>query len=122
MGNALSRLKDLSAWRLFRELNNDYDAANRFANEHRKKWTRPQIRERYKTHEERKRYEPSDPRPFLDAKGGGGVPPNQMDLFHGDPDARKAWDRAWAHLVEFIPEEFGRFPALARSKPLSGSS
>lgn len=37
-GDLLDRLKDLAAWRLYREDDNDWSAANDFANNNRKKF------------------------------------------------------------------------------------
>ena len=80
---ALDRLKDLAAWRLYREQDNDWEAANDFANKHRKQR-----------------------RPFRDAKPKGGIPAHETDLFGEEADPLKAQAGAWEHLVVVIPTEF----------------
>jgi hypothetical protein len=88
---ALDRLKDLAAWRLYREFNNDWNAANNFANKHRK-----------------------EGKPFRDAKRQGDTPAAKADLFREDADARKASASAWKYLVELLPGEFA-FPQSTSS-------
>ncbi len=118
-GGPLDRLKNLAAWRLYRELDNDWDAANKFANDHRKHFKDWQeIREKC-TPEQRKQYKPGDPRPFRDAKQKEEkqatgelvvIPPNQASLFGEDSDARKAQGSAWSFLTQIMPEEFRPLP------------
>lgn len=87
-GRPLDRLKDLAAWRLYRELENNWQKANEFANKHRKSLN------------------PKEPRAFRDAKVQGGKAPNEADLFSEDAEARKAQATAWKHLVKLMPSEF----------------
>jgi hypothetical protein len=82
-GKPLDRLKDLVAWRLYREHKNDWGAANDFADKRRK---------------QRK--------PFRDAKPSAERPANEAPLFGEDADARKAQLSAWQHLAEIMPGEF----------------
>lgn len=105
---ALDRLKDLAAWRLYRELDNNLKAANNFAQEHRKRFTAPQIRKSYKTRDLRKEYHPGDPRPFRDAKSkeGGKIRANEAALFGEEADASEAQRSAWEYLAEVMPQEF----------------
>ena len=114
-GKPLDRLKDLAAWRLYRECGNDWENANKFADKHRKHFTAPKIREWFKTKEERCDYDPGDPMPFRDAKpkkdkwAGGrqtNIPANKADLFGEDADACKAQASAWKYMVEIMPQEF----------------
>jgi hypothetical protein len=104
-GKPLDRLKDLAAWRLHREENknvaeaeglrrngvlfNKLDAANKFANAH------------------RKRLNPKEQRPFRDAKplGKGKIPANEAPLFGEEADAYEAQASAWAHLAEIMPDD-----------------
>lgn len=92
-GKPLDRLKDLAAWRLFRELENDWNAANDFANTHRKK-----------------------SKPFHSARRQDGVPANEADLFGENSDARKAKKSASDYLKEVMPLDFSPPP-----KPLMDS-
>ena len=103
---SLDRLKDLAAWRLYRECGNDWNKANGFARDNRKRLTAQEIRKRYKTKEQREQYRPFDPKPFRDAKKQGEILPNQADFFGEEADAREAQARAWKHLVEIMPSEF----------------
>jgi hypothetical protein len=107
-GKPLDRLKDLAAWRLWRELGNDWNKANEFANAHRKKFSGwPQIRAMCKKLENGKfQYMPGDMRPFRDAKRQGGKPANEAELFGEEADARKAKASALTFLTETMPEEF----------------
>jgi hypothetical protein len=104
-GEPLDRLKDLAAWRLFRELDNDWNAANEFANKHRKTFNPQEIRE-YKTKEQRQKYRPGDPKPFHNAKRQEGRPANEAELFGEDADAREAQAAAWEYSVQIMAEEF----------------
>jgi len=114
-GKPLDRLKDLAAWRLYRECGNDWNKANDFAREHRKRFTAQKIHEWYKTKEERGNYAPGDRIPFRDAKQKKEqqatgelvvVPANEADLFGEEADAREAQASAWKHLAETMPQEF----------------
>ena len=118
-GLYVDRLKDLAAWRLYREFGNDWCRANDFAKERRKKFTLLEIHERYKTKEERKQFKPGDPRPFHSAKPLKekqttgqlvSIPANQANLFRTDDEARKAKQRALQFLREIMPQEFRQFP------------
>jgi len=91
-GKPLDRLKDLAAWRLYRECGNDWNKANEFADKHRK-----------------------HRRPFRDAKSKKEkwesgeqviIPANEADLFGNPADAREAQAGAWKYLVEIAPREF----------------
>jgi len=114
-GKPLDRLKDLAAWRLYRELGNNWNKANEFADKHRKRFTAQKIREWFKTEEERGNYRNGDPMPFRDAKSKKEkwesgqqviIPANEADLFGEDADAREAQASAWKHLAELMPQEF----------------
>jgi hypothetical protein len=110
-GQALDRLKELAVWRLYRELGDDWNAANDFANKHRKSFaTRSEIQSRYNTKEKRKRFTPKSPKPFRDAKRQQGKPPAEADLLGEDADARKAVAGAKRFLTRIIPQEFGGPP------------
>lgn len=82
-GKPLDRLKDLAAWRLFREKGNDWDATNEFANKHR-----------------------NHAKPFHNARTQDGQPANKADLFGEPADAHKAKARACAYLREIVPLDF----------------
>ena len=84
-GKPLDRLKDLAAWRLYRELGNDWNAANDFATKHRKKH-----------------------RPFHDARQGQSkkVQRAEADLGNEESYFLKARKRALNYLAEYIREEF----------------
>ena len=113
-GAPLDRLKDLAAWRLYREFNNDVDAANRFANDNRKLFTIQEIREKYKTKEQRQKFKPGSPRPFRDAKPKGKMPANEADLFGAEADAYKAKLSALEHLTLVMPLDFPPPPGPAK--------
>jgi len=108
-GKPLDRLKDLAAWRLYRECGNHWEEADEFADKHRKRFTMQKKREWCN-------YHPGDPMPFRDAKpkkekrASGKqaiIPANEADLFGEDADAREAQASAWKHLAELMPQEFG---------------
>jgi hypothetical protein len=87
---ALDRIKDLAAWRLYRENNRLWSFANKFANDHRKPHN-----------------------PFRAAKQqsskqqpGTKTPANAADLFANEDDAYEVQERAWRFLRELLPEEF----------------
>jgi hypothetical protein len=84
-GKSLDRLKDLATWRLYRELDNDWAAANDFATRHRK-----------------------EHRPFHDARHGQSkrVQRTQADLGSEESYFLKAKKRALNYLAEYIPDEF----------------
>lgn len=114
-GKPLDRLRDLAAWRLYREFENDWNKANDFAAKHRKRFTSAEIREKYKTKERRKKFQPGSPKPFRDAKPKKEnqatgklvlIPANEADLFGNPADAREAQARAWKYLAEIAPKEF----------------
>jgi hypothetical protein len=105
-GKPLDRLKDLAAWRLYREHGNDWNKANDFARVHRKKFTSAEIRQRFKTQTQRDNISPGSNKPFRDAKCQGGNPANEADLFGEDADARKAQASAWRYMVEIMPHKF----------------
>lgn len=104
----LDRLKDLAAWRLYREFGNDWNEANKFANRRRKSFSSyPEIRAKCKNYPKGELpYKPGDPRPFRDARMQSAKPSNQADLFGEDADARKAKAGALKFLAELIPTEF----------------
>ncbi len=99
-GGAKDRLKDLAAWRLYREFDNDWERANQFADKHRKVVTR------YETATNNTK---ETPRPFHNAKGQEGKPSNQAALFGEDADARKSKKRVLDYCREIMPREFRRF-------------
>jgi hypothetical protein len=107
-GAPLDRMKDLAAWRLYRESNNDWDAANDFANAHRKRLTGTEIGKKYKnkTVGERKEIKAGSKKPFRDAKRQGEKPPNQADLFGEEADAYKAEATAREYLTRIMPMDF----------------
>ena len=114
-GKPLDRLKDLAAWRLYRECGNDWNKANDFAKHNRKRFTAQKICEWCKTKEERAKYSNGDPMPFRDAKSkmqqqANGrtisIPANTADLLGEDADAREAQRSAWKHLTETMLQEF----------------
>ena len=105
-GKALDRLKDLAAWRLYREHGHDVNFANKFAAKHRKKFTRGEILKRFKTKVQRDKFPSGSNKPFRDAKGQGGNAANEADLFGEDADARKVQASAWKYMVEIMPKEF----------------
>jgi len=84
-GGAVDRLKDLAAWRLYREFGNKWNAANDFANKHRK-----------------------ENRAFHDARKGQSknVHRAEADLGNEESYFLKARRRALNYLAEFIPDEF----------------
>jgi hypothetical protein len=104
ISDALARLKDLAAWRLYREENQSVagaegltpkgkamsklEAANRFASNH------------------RKRLNPKEARAFRDAKPKGDKPANEADLFGEESDPFEVQRRAWTYLGELMPDEF----------------
>jgi hypothetical protein len=102
---AKDRLKDLAAWRLFRELGRD--GALEFAERH------------------RKRNEAGEPRAFYDPRKGRKecgqlkqVPPNQAPLYSwqtGESAFRKAKVRVGRYLAELIPWEFGKYAEEAKT-------
>ena len=85
-GKPLDRLKELAAWRLYRELDNDWNAANDFVDKHRKK-----------------------SQPFHDARRGQSekVPLAEAPLGSEESYFLKAKKRALNYLAEYIREEFG---------------
>ena len=84
-GKPFDRLKDLAAWRLYRELGNDWNAANVFANQHRKKR-----------------------QPFHDARQGQSNKVQRAEAALGNEESYflKAKKRALDYLAEYIPGEF----------------
>jgi hypothetical protein len=96
---AKDRLKDLAAWKLFRELG--WEKALDFAEQHRK---------RNKSEKPRAFH---DPREGRKARGKlTKVPPIEAPLYSrqtGESAFRKAKMRVDRHLAELIPWEFGRF-------------
>jgi hypothetical protein len=84
-GKPFDRLKDLAAWRLYRELGNDWNAANVFANQHRK-----------------------ERQPFHDARQGQSNKVERAKAALGNEESYflKAKKRALDYLAEYIPGEF----------------
>jgi len=108
-GKWLDRLKDLAAWRLFRELDNDLNAANRFANAHRKTLRTPrEIAKKYKnkTPKERDEIKAGSGKPFRDAKRQRGIAPSQAELFGEEADPYRAITKANEYLTEILPMDF----------------
>lgn len=116
-GQPLDRLKDLAAWRLYRENENDFEQANKFATLNRKKFK--DSVEIYRTCKKKSgkwQYKHGEPRPFHNAKAAKNlhsVPTNQADLFSCDEDYRHAKIRAVSHLSDSYPREFKK-PSLAK--------
>lgn len=118
----LDRLKDLAAWRLYRESGNDWNKANNFADKHRKCFSdQAECRRANKdlAKNDPRRYKLGHKRPFRDAKQKiekqeSGTPQiiqaNRADLFGSDADPIKAQASAWKHLVELRPTEFAAPP------------
>ena len=120
-GDSLDRLRDLAAWRLYREMGNDCEKANRFADENRrtfKSWA-----EVYTTSKKvngRWPYSPGEPRPFhgakpVKSKDAPFTPANEADLYSCDEDYRHAKQRAMQHLSDSFPREF-RKPGSAMAR------
>src|SRR5262249_47155429 len=88
---AKDRLKDLAAWRLYRELR--CDEALSFAEKNRKRDKRGR------------------PRPFHDPRKGQTtkVSPNEAPLYSEESGFSKAKKRAEGYLAQLIPWEFGKF-------------
>jgi hypothetical protein len=84
-GKPLDRLKDLAAWRLYRELGNDWNDANDFANQHRK-----------------------ERQPFHDARQDQSKKVQRAEAALGNEESYflKAKKRALDYLAECIPGEF----------------
>ena len=96
-GGAKERLKNLFAWRLYREHDNDAERANQFASDHRK--TKSYFDASTKSKK-------ATPRPFHNAKGQDGKPSNEAVLFGEDADARKSKKRTLTYCREIMPDEF----------------
>lgn len=91
-GKSLDRLKDLAAWRLYRELGNNWNAANDFANKNRKP---------------RKPFRDAKPKKENWVSGKGKITPaNDVDLFCDNAEAGDAQAGAWNFLAELMAEEF----------------
>ena len=105
-GKTLDRLKDLAAWRLFREFGNDWNKANDFASQHRKPFTKAEITRKFKRLSQRKNVKSGSNKPFRDAKRQAGSQPNESELFGEEADARKAQASAWHHMAEIMPKPF----------------
>jgi hypothetical protein len=105
-GKPLDRLKDLAAWRLYREHGNDWNKANDFARDHRKKFNSAEIRQKFKTKAQRDKFPSGSDKPFRDAKPQAGKPASEADLFGEDADARKAQASAWKYMIEIMPQQF----------------
>ncbi len=108
-GEWKDRLKDLAAWRLYRENQNSCDKANKFANDNRKRFkTWQDIHATCKKMNGKWPYKPNDPKPFYNAKAlkSENSPPtlhNQADLFSHDEDYRHAKSNALKLLSDWIP-------------------
>jgi hypothetical protein len=106
-GQWLDRLKDLAAWRLYRELDNDLEAANHFANERRKCFEDHQeIQRMFPTNEQRGKCKVGNPRPFRDAKPKGGQLNSQSDLFCDEAEALGVKKSPLEFLTSIMPEDF----------------
>ncbi len=107
-GQPLDRLKDLAAWRLYRENKNKCEQANLFANQNRKKFkTWPEIYRTCKKKNGKWPYKPSEPRPFHAAQPTKDKHPvNQSDLFAHDEDYRHSKMRVMERLSDSFPREF----------------
>jgi hypothetical protein len=104
-GDSLDRLKDLAAWRLYRENDNDCGQANFIANKRRKTKLITATRD--------------EPLPFHNARAVDGQTVSEADLFACDEDYRHAKGRALEYLAECFPREFGRPPLASDWDPLS---
>jgi hypothetical protein len=109
-GQALDRLKDLAAWRLYRESRNRCEDANQFAADNRKKFKNwLEIYTTCKKVNGKWPYKQGDPRPFHHAKAAkydAPVPANQANLFSCDDDYRHAKMRVMERLSVLHPREF----------------
>jgi hypothetical protein len=85
-GKERDRLKDLAAWRLYRELGEA--KAEIFIEKH------------------RKRDGNGNTRPFHDSRKSEGLPPNETSLYGHRTGPLKATARARKHLIELMPCEF----------------
>jgi hypothetical protein len=107
-GGDLDRLKDLAAWRLFRELGNDWNAANEFANKKRKAFgDMSEVRTKANKEQVGKwGYKTKSPRPFHSARQQckGRIPPHKADLFAELADAYKARASAASYMALLLPE------------------
>lgn len=100
------RLKDLAAWRLYREHGHSCDKANQFASDHRKKFKNwPEIHRTCKKVKGKWPYKPDDPRPFRDAKQTGNDAANTAPPFSCDDDYRHAKSEAKKFLTNQIPSD-----------------
>ncbi len=109
-GQALGRLKDLAAWRLYRENGNCCEGANQFAADNRKKFKNwPEVYAASKKVNGQWPYKAGDPRPFHHAKAAkddDAVPANQASLFSCDDDYRHAKMKVMERLSILHPREF----------------
>jgi hypothetical protein len=90
-GGAMDKLKALAAWRLYREVGNDWKAANDFSNKHRK-----------------------NSRPFHDARQGQSKKGQRFEADLGSEESYFLKDqrRALDCLAEYFPDEF-RVPSYS---------
>lgn len=115
-GQSLDRLKDLAAWRLYRENGNNCEQANLFANQNRKKFKDwPEIFRTCKKKNGKWPYKPGDFRPFHNAKTTGDDLLNNAPLFSASDDYRHAKMRAMERLADSYPREFKK-PSPAMEK------
>jgi hypothetical protein len=106
-GGPFDRLRDLAAWRLYREHGNRIDDANEFAKAHRKAFKNwPEVNSAWKRVNGKSPYSPGDPRPFHNAKSVPPVSANQADLFSSDEDYRHAKMRVTERLSKSNYREF----------------
>lgn len=106
-GRPFDSLKELAAWRLYRENKNNWEEANKFANDHRKtfkNWS--EVYATCKRVNGKWPYKPGDLRPFHNAKNIPSVPANQANLFSCDDDYRHAKMRVIERLLESYYSEF----------------
>lgn len=99
-GDLLDRLKDLAAWRLYREYGNSCEQANKFAGDHRKTKLVTVLKGKPPM---------KIGRPFHNAralKNDPLVPTNLAGLFSCDAEYRTAQGRVLKHLADCFPAEF----------------
>jgi hypothetical protein len=106
------RLKDLAAWRLYRENGNDWERANTFASNNRKKFVkRAEIVATCKKTNGQLPYKVGELRPFHNARVTADNLRNDAPLFSCDDDYRHAKGRVLEYLNEWMPGSEFRKPS-----------
>jgi hypothetical protein len=106
-GRSFDRLKELAAWRLYRENKNSWTEANKFATQHRKTFKNwPEVYATCKRVKGSWPYKPGDLRPFHNAKNIRSTLANKADLFSCDDDYRHTKMKVIERLSESYYREF----------------